>query len=138
MVEEEKQDQLEKDFRVLETNLTQRIKSFYEKAMTLTPAGVSVEIASDFDRTFRLYLNSNGEWAMRYQMAGHPIGVKPDFSRILEDYMFVTEPTFREMEPEMQSVRIQENREEIAKRLSDRMRGVMEELQETALDASFK
>jgi hypothetical protein len=129
MVEEEKQDQLEKDFRILETNLVGRIKSFYEKGMILTPAGVTVEVASDFDRTFRLYLSSNGEWDMRYQMAGHHIGVKPDFSRILEDYMFVTEPTFRDLETEMQSVRVQENREEIAKRLSDRMRGVMEELQ---------
>jgi hypothetical protein len=130
MVEEEnKGDQLEKDFRELESKLAGRIKSFYEGVIKENPGGVVVEIASDFDRDFRLYLSSNGEWSMRYQMAGHGIGVKPDFSRILNDFLFVTEPTFREMEPEMQSVRVQEDREEIAGRLSERMSVVMAELQ---------
>ena len=123
------EDRLECEFRELETKLVEKIKVVHKKSLEEFPAGVSIEIASDERKDFRLYIGSDGEWSMRYQMAGHGIGTKPELSRIFEDYLFVTEPTFRDLEPEMQSVRVQDSMEEIAKRLFDRMRGVMDELQ---------
>jgi hypothetical protein len=122
MVEQNKNpDILEQDFRDLEAKLSDRIKIAYKESLKKYPAGVSVEIASDEENDFKLYIDSNGNWDGRCQMMGWNIGVKPNLSRLLDNFLNVTDKDYREFSPEIQTQLLHANREVFTKNLIGRM-----------------
>jgi hypothetical protein len=82
---------LEQEFGKVEAELVDKIKITHEKSLKEFPAGVCVEVASDEEKDFRLYIGSDGKWSVRYQMSGFEVGETPCLSRILGNYVFVTE-----------------------------------------------
>lgn len=119
---------LEQEFRDLETKLTDRIKIAYKESLKKYPAGVSVEIASDEDKDFRLYIDSNGNWDGRCQMMGWDIGVKPNLSRLLDNFLCVTDKDYREFSPEIQTRLLHANRCIFTKNLIGRMQETLTRL----------
>ena len=129
MVEQDKKpDAVELEFREMEAKLVEKIKIAQKESLKKFPAGVSVEIASSGEKDFRLYIDSNGKWSMRYQMSGFEIGGKPNLSRILDSFLFVTDALYRNLELSDREHYLQTNRSEFTVSLFDRMQTVLTEL----------
>ena len=120
--EEKKYGELEQEFRGVEEELIKKIRLVHKESLKEFPAGVSIEIASDEDKDFRLYIDSNRGWDCRFQMSGWHLGTEPNLSKLLGDFVFVTDKAYREFDPVIQEQYLQANKETFTKGLMEKMR----------------
>ena len=125
---EAEENRLEQEFRDLEAKLTDRIKIAYKESLKKYPAGALVEIASDEDKDFRLYIDLNGNWDGRCQMMGWNIGVKPNITRLLDNFLCVTDKDYRKFSSEIQTQLLHANRGVFTKNLIGRMQEALTRL----------
>lgn len=81
---EENPTKLEQEFTELEGKLVEKIKIVYKQDLKKYPAGVSIEIAANQEKDFRLYIDSNGAWSVRYQMSGGSFNPQGKLKEYLE------------------------------------------------------
>jgi hypothetical protein len=122
MTEQDKKlDVLEHKFREVEAELVEKIKLVHKESLEEFPAGVGVEVASDEEKDLRLYIDSNGKWSVRFLMSGFKIKGEPNLSRILDNFLFVTDKNYREFDKEIQDQYLNHNMETFTKGLMEKM-----------------
>lgn len=120
------EDGLEREFRDLEGKLVEKIKLTYKENLKEFPAGVSVEIASDEEKDFRLYIDSNGSWTFKFQTSGFEIGKKPNFSNLLNNLVFVIDKDYRGFDREIREKYLYANRGILTRDLVGRMQKALD------------
>jgi hypothetical protein len=138
------EDRLEKEFRDLETKVVERIRVFFADEVKKGP-GVVLEIAADNDIPYILFLNSDGKWSVEVQNVGiswdahgkakiedktktWELGVRPSLSSLLNAYLTVNDPAFRDLDLEMREQQIHGNKVKLTTELTQDLQELLKEL----------